>query len=407
MLAQYAGAIAVPSRQLLLTCAAGAFGLGWQNMLVLIVPLRALELGAPPSIIGLIAGAGAAVPAVLSIPFGGIADRAGARAVYAWSALASAVLCVGFALTDSYWGMLGLQLVVGLARNSAWVAAQTYASHLAAAGGRARTMSAFAFTANLGILVAPLASGAVAQAAGYQAAFLVAAVVAAVFAALGLLLPPHQVVKRSGGARWYGDYVDAVRLLRNAGVATVMLLTFVRLFTSLGWGTFYPVLLAGAGYQPGAIGGLVSVQSLAAAALGLSVPWLVRRWSGETVLFASMAGCVVGVVVTPYAVSVPWVVASPMLIGIGSGLSLPLLLGILADDTPAGLRGVAMGLRSCSNQVAATIAPVMLGLVTDIGGTDAAFWSNGLLSGLIVVSTIVLHRSAARAGLGSAEQAGS
>ena len=150
---QYAGGIAVPSRRLLLTCAAGAFGLGWQNMLVIIVPLRALELGAPASIIGLIAGAGAAVPAVRSIPFGGIADRIGARAAYAWSALASAVLCVGFAITDSYWGMLGLQLVVGLARNSAWVVAQTYASHLAAAGGRARTMSAFAFTANVGTLV--------------------------------------------------------------------------------------------------------------------------------------------------------------------------------------------------------------------------------------------------------------
>ena len=49
---QYAGGIAVPSRQLLLTCAAGAFGLGWQNMLVIIVPLRALELAAPASING-------------------------------------------------------------------------------------------------------------------------------------------------------------------------------------------------------------------------------------------------------------------------------------------------------------------------------------------------------------------
>jgi MFS family permease len=362
-------------------------------MLVIIVPLRALELGAPASIIGLIAGAGAAVPAVLSIPFGGIADRIGARAVYAWSALASAILCVGFALTDSYWGMLGLQLVVGLARNSAWVAAQTYASQLAASGRRARTMSAFAFTANVGILVAPLASGAVAQAAGYQVAFLFAAAVAAVFAGLGALLPPDQVVERSGPTHWYGDYVDAVRLLRNVGVATVMLLTFVRLFTSLGWGTFFPVLLAGEGYPPGAIGGLVGVQSLSAAALGLAVPWLVRRWSGETVLFASMAGCVLGVIVTPYALSGAWVVASPMLIGVGSGLSLPLLLGILADDTPAGLRGLAMGLRSCSNQVAATIAPVTLGLLTDVGGTNAAFWSNGLLSALIVASTIGLHRS--------------
>jgi MFS family permease len=363
-------------------------------MLVIIVPLRALELGAPASIIGLIAGAGAAFPAVLSIPFGGIADRIGARAVYAWSALASAVLCVGFALTDNYWGMLGLQLVVGLARNSAWVAAQTYASHLAAAGGRARTMSAFAFTANVGILVAPLAGGAVAQAAGYQAAFLVAAAVAAVFAGLGVLLPADKLVERSGPTRWYGDYVDAARLLRNVGVATVMLLTFVRLFTSLGWGTFFPVLLAGAGYPPSAIGGLVSVQSLAAAALGLAVPWLVRRWSGETILFASMAGCVAGVIVTPYALSGPWVVVSPTLIGVGSGLSLPLLLGILADDTPASQRGVAMGLRSCSNQVAATIAPVTLGLVTDLGGTNAAFWSNGLFSALIVASTIGLHRAA-------------
>src|SRR5919201_1305989 len=199
-------------------------------MLVLIIPLRALELGAPASIIGLIAGAGAAVPALLSIPFGGVADRIGSRTVYVWAAVACAVLCIGFAMTESYWGMLALQLLVGLARNSAWVAAQTYASHLAAAGGRARTMSAFAFSANVGILVAPLAGGAVAQAAGYQVAFLVAAAVAGVFSGAGLLLPPDQVVERSGPTRWYGDYADAARLLRNVGVATVTLLTFIRLF---------------------------------------------------------------------------------------------------------------------------------------------------------------------------------
>ena len=364
-------------------------------MLVLIIPLRALELGAPASIIGLIAGAGAAVPALLSIPFGGVADRIGSRTVYVWAAVACAVLCLGFAVTDSYWGMLALQLLVGLARNSAWVAAQTYASHVAAAGGRGRVMSAFAFTANIGLLVAPLAGGGVAQVAGYRVGFVVAAAVAAVFGGLGALLAPDRLAERAGPMRWYGDYLDALRLLRNVGVAIVMLLTFVRLFTSLGWGTFFPVLLAGEAYAPGTIGALVSVQSLAAAGLGLAVPWLVRRWSGEAILFASMGGCALAVVLTPYTLSWPWVIVSPLLIGVGSGLSLPLLLGILADDTPLGQRGVAMGLRSCSNQVAATIAPISLGFVTDVGGTNAAFWTNGLLSAAVVLGAVGLHRRSA------------
>lgn len=366
-------------------------------MLAVIIPLRALELGAPPAIIGLIAGAAGIVPALLSIPSGGVADRFGSRSVYLWSGLGCAVVSVGFALTDSYWAMFGLQLAVGLTRNTAWVAAQTYASHVAAGGSRARIMSTFAFAGNAGLLLAPLAAGLIAQVAGFQVAFLAAAAVALVFTGLGALLEADAV---SGRGSWRdvarpADYRDASRLLRNTGVLIVVLLTFVRLFTSQGWLTFFPVLLASTGVGAARIGALVGSQSLVAAVCGLSVPFLVRRWSGEVILFAAMGGCALAVALTPYTLAGPLVILSPILIGLGSGLSLPLLLGILADDTPRGQRGIAMGLRSCSNSVAATLAPISLGLVA-AAGPEVAFWTNGLLSAAVVVAAVFLHVTARR-----------
>ena len=68
--------------QLGLVYLSGSFGFGFQQMAAFLVPLRAHELNAPLDQIGLIVGAGAVVPALLSVWSGQLADRFGARRTY-------------------------------------------------------------------------------------------------------------------------------------------------------------------------------------------------------------------------------------------------------------------------------------------------------------------------------------
>ena len=68
--------------QLLVAYAAGSFGVGFQNMVQFLVPLRAQELGVPLEFIGVLVGAGALVPALLSVTSGELVDRFGARQAY-------------------------------------------------------------------------------------------------------------------------------------------------------------------------------------------------------------------------------------------------------------------------------------------------------------------------------------
>src|SRR5206468_5629495 len=68
--------------QLALVYISGSFGFGFQQMAAFLVPLRARELSAPLDQIGIIVGAGAIVPALLSVWSGELADRFGARRTY-------------------------------------------------------------------------------------------------------------------------------------------------------------------------------------------------------------------------------------------------------------------------------------------------------------------------------------
>src|ERR1051325_6664373 len=104
--------------QLLLAYLAGSFGFGFQAMYQFLLPLRARELG------------GAVVPAVLSVTSGELADRFGSRNTYVAGAVVSTVCALLFVPLTSYWAMLPIQVVIGFARSTAWIASQSYVSHL-------------------------------------------------------------------------------------------------------------------------------------------------------------------------------------------------------------------------------------------------------------------------------------
>src|SRR5438876_8326064 len=98
-------------------------------MAAFLVPLRARELSAPLDQIGLIVGAGAIVPALLSVWSGELADRWGARRTYIGGTLVAALAALLMLPVTDYWLLLPIQLVMGFARSTAWVASQTYVAN--------------------------------------------------------------------------------------------------------------------------------------------------------------------------------------------------------------------------------------------------------------------------------------
>jgi|GEM_PF-1227642 len=388
----------LPRRVLWMAYVVGAFGLGVSQQANFLIPLRARELGASFEVIGLIVGASAVVPTLLSVPLGGIIDRLGPRRSFIAGTSLTAVVALTFLAATSYWTLLGLQMVLGAVRTMAWLASQSYITSLGSAEDRASLTGRFAFFSNVGTMVGPLVAGLVAQVVGFRLAFGWLAFYALVFAILGWMLRETHVAdvanvgasasKAKGKGAGFGT---AAGHLRIRGMQVALLLTFARLWNDRLWTSFFPVYLVDVGFEPAVVGTVIFTKGLVATILAPTVGYCSRFMSRQSLAALALGFGALGLALSPHLAVVPWVYLAPMLVGIGAGFSLPLLLSIVSDAAPDGQRGVALGLRMTVNQVAGGTAPIIFGPLVAAFGMVFGFGAGGLFSGAVLIASRALH----------------
>ena len=371
----------------------GAYGFSFATTMAFLVPLRALELGAAPALIGIIAGASAILPPFTSIPAGALADRVGPRQSYILGTAVSGVIALAFAFTSNLWVMLVLQLVLGPARTLAWVSSQTYITGIGTPAQRPGIAAKFSFSTQVGVMAAPTMTGFAAAFLGYQAGFLLAVGLAGMFTVMGIIIPDIRsaVTSSSEKKASTGGFREAVELVRLRGIQVALLLTWIRVWTTSGWNSFLPVLFVQKGFSETLAGTVISSWAVVAMAVTLGAGWAVRLGSKEAVIAVTLGLGALGVAITPHVVSVPMMYLPAVLIGIGQGLSLPLLLAVMSDWAPADKRGVALGVRVSVNQTAATLSPMSMGGLINVSGNTAGFGLSGMFMGAILATATVLH----------------
>lgn len=112
--------------------------------------------------------------AFVGVPFGRLADRAGRKwllsvGVFLWS-----LLTVASGLTRNFWQLFVFRLGVGVGEASCAPAASSLIGDLFPAKGRGRAMSVFMLGLPVGVALSFAASGVIARAYGWRAAFYVA-----------------------------------------------------------------------------------------------------------------------------------------------------------------------------------------------------------------------------------------
>ena len=385
------GAAELPRRVLWVAYVVGAFGLGIAHQANFLVPLRANELGASLEVIGLLVGAGALVPAVASVPLGRLIDVLGPRRSFIISAAVSAVVSLLFVTVTSYWVLMGLQLVLGGVRTLGWLASQTYITSLGTASDRAALSGRFSFFTNVGTMVGPLAAGLVAQVVGFRLAFGWLALYALVFAVIGTMLVEIPAARRVPGEPGGGTgFRTALGLLGIRGMQIALLLTFVRLWNEFVWSSFFPVFLVDSGMEPGVAGSVVFTKGLVATLLAPTVGYWLRFLSQPGLAVVGLVCGALGLIVSPHAATLPWAYTPAVLIGIGAGVSLPLLLSIIGDAVTTEQRGIALGLRMMVNQIAGAAAPVLVGPMIAGLGVVLGFGVAGAFAGGMLVASQVL-----------------
>ena len=120
---------------------------------------------------------------------------------------------------------------------------------------------------------------------------------------------------------------------------------------------------------------------------------LAERLRVDTLAAIALSCGAVGLALAPVFDSLPLAYIVAFLVGIGNGISLPTLLVLVSRAVSADRRGLALGLRSGVNQLAAALAPILVAAV--IGATAAAagfVLAGGVAVGLIGTATFTSRK---------------
>ena len=350
----------------------------------MVVSLSALDLGATPLQVGLLAALFAAFPLVLAVYAGKVSDRIGVRRPIA---AGSAMLAIGLLVPLVASGLPALMVcaaLVGLGHIFFHVSIHNLIGAYGGGEARTRNFATFSLGASVSAFIGPSLSGFSIDGWGFPPTYMLLAGVALLPAAIILayprLVPPREVHahdEKSGGS---------LAMLRNAGLRRTLIMSGVTL-TGIELFTFYfPVYGRSIDLSATAIGMVMSSYAIAAFIVRLGMSRATRRMGEVGVLTASLFVAGLTYLMVPLVSQAALLALMAFLLGLGLGCAQPLTILLTYNHAPAGRSGEALGMRLTVNKLTQIIVPVVFGGIGSAFGLFPVFWANGafLLAGGVV-----------------------
>jgi MFS family permease len=334
--------------------------------------LFALALGASTFEVGVIGALFAALPMFFSVTAGRAIDRVGVRPPFILGTLLTAA---GTALAFAWPALPGLYVVATLAGSGlviVHIAASNAVGALSAPADRSRNFSLLALGFSISGFLGPLAAGFMIDGLGHARAFLILAafpLVAFLALVLGRLRLPRPAPVHARAAPRIGDLL-ADRRLRNILVVSALF--------NMAWDVFTfvaPIYGTALGLSASAIGVLLGAFAAATFLVRLVLPALVRR-TREWPLVAVALGIACLVYATfPLFREFGVLMALAFVLGIGLGMSQPIVMSLLYSAAPPNRAGEAVGLRTTVLNFIQTTIPLAFGALGTALGVTPIFWA--------------------------------
>ncbi len=313
------------------------------------------ELALSPSFVGLVLGSFGLGGVVAALGGGDLADRFGRRPVLLGSQVATAVNLVALGLTTQRTLVLVMVALLGLTSNTSRPAFAAMTADIVAPADRLRAFSLNYWAINLGFAIAPALAGLLAT-SGYLTLFLVDAGTTLVFALLIFLRVPESRPEVHGtGGQAAGSITDVLRdrvFLSFVALVFGFAVVFMQHLSSL------PVQMGDDGLQPSQYGTVIALNGALIVLVTVPLSGYLQRFPSSRVLAASGVFVGLGFGATTWA-STPleyagtvavWTVGEVIGAGIGSA--------VVANLSPAALRGRYQGVFGFSFALAAMVAPL-------------------------------------------------
>lgn len=336
------------------------------------VSLFALALGATPLDVGIIGGLFAALPVLFSLHAGRAVDRVGVRSpMLAGTALAAAGTALAFA-----WPRLAalyfVAMLVGSGLMLVHIAVSSAAGAIGGPASRARNFSLLAAGFSISGFLGPVLIGVSIDHVGHARAFLLLAVfpfVAFLALASGRVRLPAITKAPERAERRIWSLLDD-RRLRNVLIVSALFNT--------AWDVFFfliPIYGVQLGLSASTIGTMLGAFAAATFLVRLVLPALSRRLREWTLVAFSLAVTALVYAAFPFVAQVPLLMALAFVLGIGLGVSQPMILSLLYSAAPDGRIGEAVGLRTTLLNLIQMTIPFASGALGTALGVAPIFWT--------------------------------
>ncbi|MBY8872999.1 MFS transporter [Micromonospora sp. PLK6-60] len=332
---------------------------------------------------GLVIGLWGVGGAVGTTVGGTLTDRWGRRPTLLTAHLGAATMMVALGLARPLWAVALGALLLGTFAEAARPAFGAMMIDVVPAKDRLRAFSLNYWAINLGFACAAVLAGLAAE-AGYLLLFLVDAVTTLVTALIIFFRVGETrtvaVTAPTGGAAPRG----ALRTIAADRVFLVFVtLNLFGAVVFLQHISMLPIAMSDAGLSPATYGSVIALNGVLIVFGQLFVPRLIRGRSRSHVLALAAVVMGVGFGLTAFA-DAAWFFGITVLIWtLGEMLNSPSNATLIAELSPAELRGRYQGVFSLSWQLAGAAAPILGGLVRERAG-DSTLWLGCAAIGLVI-----------------------
>ena len=344
---------------------------------------------------GLVVGLYGAGGAIGTLTGGVLADRWGRRRTLLLSYLGGPVCMLSLGLLRDRWGIMIGAICLGTAAEMARPAFAALMVDVVPVKDRLRAFTLNYWAINLGFACASVLAGLVAQ-ASYLLLF-VGDAATTVLTALIVLTRVRDVPRVPASTAATPGRPDSLR----TGFADRVFVVFVGLnlltaFTFMQHISGLPIAMAHDGLSPATFGAVIALNGVLIVLGQLFVPRLVGGRDRSRVLTLAALILGLGFGLTAFAHVALFYAVTVLIWTLGEMLNSPSNATLLAELSPAHLRGRYQGVFSLSWQSAACLAPILGGLVQQHLGSKWLWLGCGVVGGLVALGHALSGPSRAR-----------
>ena len=341
-----------------------------------------------PSQAGLIMGVWAAGSAVGTMVGGVAADRLGRKVTMLSGQVLTAAVLLVMAFMTGYWTVAALAFLLGMSADATRPAFQAMMIDIVPDRDRMRAFTLNYWAINVGFAVAAVLAGVAAQ-ADYHLIFIVdAGTTLMAFILLLFSIPETRPLALRGPAAVQagGGLVDVFKdrtFLVFAGLNVFTAFIFLQHLTTL------PIAMSSDGISARSYGEIIALNGVLIVVGQLFIPKLVRGLNRSRMLAVAAVVIGAGFGLTAFADTPLFYAVTVLVWTIGEMINAPANSTLLAELSPAALRGRYQGVFSLSWSVAGFGAPIAGGFLQEHAG-NSALWLTCAGIGVVIALAQVM-----------------